>query len=71
MTVADFGFAQQSFTLKLSYNVGNGFNPYHDASNATNGWNTSLQTLSINATARGYIEKKRSFTIAKGIIGVV
>lgn len=71
MTVADFGFAQQSFTLKLSYNVGNGFNAYHDASNATNGWNTSLQTLSINATARGYIEKKRSFTIAKGIIGVV
>ena len=69
MTVADFGFAQQSFTLILSYTAG--FNSYHDLTNGTNGWNIAGQTLTIDANARGYIEKKRSFTIAKGIIGVV
>ena len=69
MTVADFGFAQQSFTLKLAYT--GGFNSYHDQTNTSNGWNSGSQTLSIDANARGYIEKKRSFTIAKGIIGVV
>jgi len=69
MTVADFGFAQQSFTLILSYT--GGFNSYHDQTNTSNGWNSGSQTLAIDANARGYIEKKRSFTIAKGIIGVV
>jgi hypothetical protein len=69
LTVADFGFAQQSFTLILSYVPG--FNAYHDATNPTNGWNIAGQSLTIDANARGYIEKKRSFTIAKGIIGVV
>ena len=69
LTVADFGFAQQSFTLILSYVPG--FNAYHDATNPLNGWNIAGQSLTIDANARGYIEKKRSFTIAKGIIGVV
>tara|TARA_B100000073_G_scaffold298234_1_gene263673 strand:- start:3670 stop:7035 length:3366 start_codon:yes stop_codon:yes gene_type:complete len=69
LTVTDFGFAQQSFTLILSFT--GGFNSYHDQLNSSNGWNSQAQTLSVDATARGYIEKKRSFTIAKGIIGVV
>lgn len=69
LTVTDFGFAQQSFTLILSFT--GGFNSYHDQLNTGAGWNSNSQTLSVDATARGYIEKKRSFTIAKGIIGVV
>lgn len=69
LTVVDFGFEQQSFTLILSYT--GGFNSYHDQTNTSNGWNPSTQTLTIDPNARGYIEKKRSFTIAKGIIGVV
>ena len=68
MTVVGFGFAEQSFTLILSY-VG-GFNTYHDQNNTGNGWNSATNVLTIDAGARGYIEKKRSFTIAKGIIGV-
>ena len=69
LTVTDFGFAQQSFTLILSFT--GGFNAYHDQLNTSAGWNSNTSTLSVDTTARGYIEKKRSFTIAKGIIGVV
>ena len=68
MTVVGFGFAEQSFTLILSFT--GGFNTYHDQNNTGNGWNPATNVLTIDAGARGYIEKKRSFTIAKGIIGV-
>jgi len=69
LTVVDVGFAQQSFTLILAYVPG--FNAYHDLANGTKGWNVQQQTLTISPNERGYIEKIRSFTIAKGIIGVV
>ena len=68
MTVVGFGFAEQSFTLILSFT--GGFNTYHDQNNTGAGWNPDTNVLTIDAGARGYIEKRRSFTIAKGIIGV-
>ena len=75
MTVADFGFAQQSFTLLLTFPTGSGLENYFDLVGAgTPWWNNSTKQLNIgtsDAVAKGYIEKKRSFTIAKGIIGVV
>ena len=71
MTVADFGFAQQSFTLLLTFPP-NGLRDYFDLnSNASQGWDNVNKTLNVTPNAKGYIEKKRSFTIAKGIIGVV
>ena len=72
LTVVDFGFAEQSFTLILSFT--GGFNNYHGLTNVGSGWsptgNGGTGELTVTSNARGYIEKKRSFTIAKGIIGV-
>lgn len=72
LTVVDFGFAEQSFTLILSFT--GGFNNYHGLTNVGSGWNPTANggtgELTVTSNARGYIEKKRSFTIAKGIIGV-
>ena len=79
LTVADIVFNTQVnlWTLELEYNPGDGttFNGYHANVNAPlNLFNVNDQTLVgtfPDPTKRGYIEKKRSFTIAKGIIGVV
>ena len=73
------------WTLRLQYNPSDGetFNEYHANNNSANGqWdetqngqNAALIDLAPgpkdSQNYKGYIEKKRSFTIAKGIIGVV
>lgn len=73
------------WTLRLQYNPSDDetFNEYHASNNSANGqWdetqngqNAALIDLANgpkdSQNYKGYIEKKRSFTIAKGIIGVV
>ena len=67
-------FEDQSFVLDLVYPPGFAgyatFNDYHDAINGGLGGSSALANI-IDQNARGYIKKKRSFTLAKGIIGVV
>jgi hypothetical protein len=79
LTVAEIVFSTQVnlWTLELEYvpNDGSTFNDYHVSVNQPLGlWdpnNLQLNAAFPDPTKRGYIEKKRSFTIAKGIIGVV
>jgi len=79
LTIADRVFNTQVnlWTLILEYNSSDGttFNQYHKQVNEPRGfWDDANQELTVSFpdnTKRGYIEKKRSFTIAKGIIGVV
>ena len=79
LTVAEIVFSTQVnlWTLELEYvpNDGSTFNDYHVSVNQPLGlWdpnNLQLNAVFPDTTKRGYIEKKRSFTIAKGIIGVV
>lgn len=74
LIVSAIRFQDQSFVLDLTYSPGFGgystFNDYHNAVNQTVGGATGMPAA-VDQTARGYIKKKRSFTIAKGIIGVV
>ena len=67
LIVSNIRFEQQSFVLDL-YN--GDFNTYNATVNS--GQTDPVSgSLSVDPTARGYIKKKRTFTIAKGIIGVV
>jgi hypothetical protein len=66
MTVVAIRFEQQSFVLDL---FNSGFNAFNTANNAT--LIDAEGNLSIDPEATGYIKKKNTFTIAKGIIGVV
>jgi len=74
LIVSAIRFEDQSFVLDLSYPPGFGgystFNDYHNAVNQTVGGANGLPSA-VDQNARGYIKKKRSFTIAKGIIGVL
>lgn len=67
LIVSAIRFEQQSFVLDL-YN-GN-FNTYNATVNSSQ-TNSVSGALATDPLARGYIKKKRTFTIAKGIIGVV
>ncbi len=79
LTVAEIVFSTQVnlWTLELEYvpSDGSTFNEYHVSINQPLSlWdpnNLQLNATFPDTTKRGYIEKKRSFTIAKGIIGVV
>ena len=82
LTVAQRQFSSvvNSWTLRLQYNsIGETFNQFLAANNSSNGefdsGNNTLNALANGAQTsqdyKGYIEKRRSFTIAKGIIGVV
>ena len=79
LTVADIVFNTQVnlWTLELEYNPGTGetFNGYmtniNEPLNLYDSGSQELLGTFPDPTKRGYIEKKRSFTIAKGIIGVV
>ncbi len=82
LTVAKIQFSSivNSWTLRLQYNkIGETFNQYHLANNDNGQWDEVNKRLGIDLPNgpqtsqdyKGYIEKRRSFTIAKGIIGVV
>ena len=77
-----FSSVVNSWTLRLQYNsIGETFNQFLATNNLANGefdssnGNNTLIALANGAQTsqnyKGYIEKRRSFTIAKGIIGVV
>lgn len=68
-----FEVSVNKFVLDLRYfpETGESFNEYNTRVNSGNGWTSPNGPLATEATAKGYIEKRRSFTIAKGIIGVV
>ena len=59
MEIRDITFINQAWNVKL---FKSGFNTF----NATNNGGA----ITIDPTATGYIKKKRTYTIAKGIIGV-
>jgi hypothetical protein len=66
LIVSAIRFEQQSFVLDLFNADFATFNATYNSANIDAGGD-----LTIDQNARGYIKKKRSFTIAKGIIGVV
>ena len=66
LIVSAIRFEQQSFVLDLFNADFATFNATYNSANIDAGGD-----LNIDQNARGYIKKKRSFTIAKGIIGVV
>ena len=65
MIISQIRFVNQSFVLDL-------YKPNFNQYNIDNGQSSNQQgNLIIDPNAKGYIKKKRSFTIAKGIIGVI
>ena len=59
MEIRDITFINQAWNVKL---FKSGFNTYNASNNGG--------PITIDPTATGYIKKKRTYTIAKGIIGV-
>ena len=59
MEIRDITFVNQAWNVKL---FKSGFNTYNASNNGG--------PITIDPTATGYIKKKRTYTIAKGIIGV-
>ena len=59
MEIRDIEFVNQAWNVKL---FKSGFNTYNASNNGG--------PITIDPTATGYIKKKRTYTIAKGIIGV-
>ena len=66
LIVTAIRFEQQSFVLDLFDANFNSFNATFNAANID-----PAGDLIVDENARGYIKKKNTFTIAKGIIGVV
>jgi len=66
LTVVAIRFQDQAFVLDL---FNSGFNTFNQVNNS--GLIDAEGNLSVDINATGYIKKKNTFTIAKGIIGVV